>query len=148
MEKLKLQKTFFVLAERCTGCRLCELICSLTKEREANLAKARISVTRLMIDGLMIPHLCRNCQQPPCIEACRRKAIVKDPETGWVTIDRQRCNNCTLCIPACPYQAIILTPEHEVLLCDVCDGSPKCVEICPTQAIQFTERNQGTVASL
>jgi Fe-S-cluster-containing hydrogenase component 2 len=144
-EKLRLQKTFFVLTEKCTGCCLCELICSLTKEGEANLSKARIQVSRLTIDGLMIPHICRNCREPPCIKACRRKAINKDAETGWVTIDKQRCNNCTLCIPVCPYQAIVLTPEHEVLLCDVCDGNPKCVEICPTQAIQFTERVRGTV---
>jgi Fe-S-cluster-containing hydrogenase component 2 len=144
-KNLALQKTFFILAEKCTGCRLCELICSLVKEKEANPAKSRIQVSRLTMDGLFIPHICRNCKEPPCIKACRRKAISKDPETGWVTIDRERCNNCTLCIPACPYHAIVLTPDQEVLLCDVCDGDPKCVEICPTQAIQFTERIRGTV---
>ena len=49
-----------------------------------------------------------------------------------------------MCIGACPYSAILVTPEKEVMLCDVCNGSPKCVEICPTGAIVFTERSQGS----
>jgi Fe-S-cluster-containing dehydrogenase component len=60
-----------------------------------------------------------------------------------VTIDKEKCNNCTLCIAACPYQAIVLTPQKDVLLCDVCGGSPKCVEMCPTGAIQFASRTAG-----
>jgi len=137
------QKTFFIRAELCTGCGLCQLACSLVKEKEANPARARIFISRLVMDGLMLPHICFNCQQPPCIEACRRKAITKDTGTGWVTIDRERCNNCTLCVAACPFSAIIITPEKEVLLCDVCGGNPRCVEMCPTGAIQFADRSQG-----
>jgi carbon-monoxide dehydrogenase iron sulfur subunit len=78
------------------------------------------------------------------MKSCRRNAIVKDPETGWVTIDEFRCNNCTLCVAACPYSAIVVTPDDRVLLCDVCGGSPKCVEMCPTGAIRFEERDRGS----
>lgn len=141
------QKTFFIRAEFCTGCGLCQLACSMVKEKEPNPARARVSIERLVMDGLMLPHICLNCKKPPCIEACRRKAITKDARTGWVTIDEEKCNNCTLCIPACPYQAIVLTPEKDVLLCDVCGGSPKCVEMCPTDAIQFVSRTEGVAGS-
>ena len=137
------QKTFFIRAEFCTGCGLCQLACSMVKEKEPNPARARISVQRLVMDGLMLPYICLNCKKPPCIEVCRRKAITKDARTGWVTIDKEKCNNCTLCIAACPYQAIVLTPEKDVLLCDVCGGSPKCVEMCPTGAVQFASRTEG-----
>ena len=137
------QKTFFIRAEFCTGCGLCQLACSMVKEKEPNPARARITVQRLVMDGLMLPYICLNCKKPPCIEACRRKAITKDARTGWVTIDKEKCNNCTLCIAACPYQAIVLTPEKDVLLCDVCGGSPKCVEMCPTGAVQFASRTEG-----
>ena len=140
-------KTFFIRAEFCTGCGLCQLACSMVKEREPNPARARVSIERLVMDGLMLPHVCLNCKKPPCIEACRRKAITKDTRTGWVTIDEEKCNNCTLCIPACPYQAIVLTPEKDVLLCDVCGGNPKCVEMCPTGAIQFASRTEGVAGS-
>jgi len=141
------QKTFFIRAEFCTGCGLCQLACSMVKEKAPNPARARIAIQRLVMDGLMLPHICLNCKKPPCIEACRRKAITKDARTGWVTIDKEKCNNCTLCIAACPYQAIVLTPEKDVLLCDVCGGNPKCVEMCPTGAIQFASRTEGVAGS-
>ena len=141
------QKTFFIRAEFCTGCGLCQLACSMVKEKEPNPARARVSIERLVMDGLMLPHICLNCKKPPCIEACRRKAITRDARTGWVTIDEEKCNNCTLCIAACPYQAIVLTPEKDVLLCDVCGGNPKCVEMCPTGAIRFASRAEGVAGS-
>ncbi len=141
------QKTFYIRAEFCTGCGLCQLACSLVKEKEANPARSRIFIRRLVIDGLMVPYICVNCKQPPCVEVCRRKAIIKDAQTGWVMIDKEKCNDCTLCVAACPFSAIIVTPEKEVLLCDVCGGNPKCVEMCPTGAIRFAERRQGIVGT-
>jgi carbon-monoxide dehydrogenase iron sulfur subunit len=141
------QKTFFIRAEFCTGCGMCQMACSLNKIKEINPAKSRIYIQRMVMDGMMVPHICVNCKKPPCIEACRRHAITRDVNTGWVTIDDSRCNNCQLCVGACPYSAIIVTPEKEVVLCDVCGGEPKCVEICPTGAIVFTERNQGSAGT-
>ena len=137
------QKNFFIRAELCTGCSICQLACSLGRENEANPARSRIIIKRMVMDGLMIPHICVNCKNPPCLEVCRRKAITKDSETGWVTIDKERCNNCTLCVAACPFSAILMTPEREVLLCDVCGGNPRCVAMCPTGAIQFADRSRG-----
>lgn len=141
------QKTFFIRAEFCTGCGLCQLACSMVKEKAPDPARARISVQRLVMDGLMLPRICLNCKNPACIEACRRKAIVKDPQTGWVTLDKEKCNNCKLCIAACPFSAFVITPEDEVLLCDVCVGSPACVELCPTGALRFAERSEGVAGS-
>ncbi len=141
------QKTFFIRAEHCTGCGLCQIACSMDKEKAPNPARARISIKRLVMDGLMIPYICLNCKKPACIEACRRQAFVKDERTGWVTIDKEKCNDCALCAGACPFSAIITTAEKEVLLCDVCEGSPKCVEMCPTGAIQFTDRDKGVAGS-
>ena len=61
------QKTFFIRAEFCTGCGLCQLACSLVKEKEANPARSRISIDRVVMDGLMVPHICLNCRKPSCI---------------------------------------------------------------------------------
>ena len=141
------QKTFFIRAEYCTGCGLCQIACSMAKEKAPHPARARISINRLVMDGLMIPYVCLNCKKPACIEACRRQAIIKDTQTGWVTIDRERCNNCALCVGACPFSALVVTPEKAVLLCDVCEGNPKCVEICPTGAIQFADREKGVAGT-
>jgi len=137
------QKTFFIRAEFCSGCEICQVACSMVKEKEANPAKARVTINRLVMDGLMLPYICLNCKKPACIEACRRGAITKDEETGWVTMDKEKCNNCTLCIAACPFSAIVMTPDKEVLFCDVCGGNPKCAEMCPTGALQFASRDKG-----
>jgi carbon-monoxide dehydrogenase iron sulfur subunit len=141
------QKTFFIRAEVCTGCNICQLACALVKEKVANPARARINIERVVMDGLMVPHICLNCKHPKCIDACRRKAIVKDAETGWVTIDREKCNNCGLCVVACPFSAIIVAPDNQVLLCDVCNGDPQCVAMCPTGAIQFADRDRGVAGA-
>jgi carbon-monoxide dehydrogenase iron sulfur subunit len=141
------QKTFFIRAEACTGCNICQLTCALVKEKVANPALARINIERVVMDGLMVPHICLNCKHPECIDACRRKAIVKDAATGWVTIDRERCNNCGLCVAACPFSAIIVAPDSQVLLCDVCSGDPQCVAMCPTGAIQFADRDRGVAGA-
>lgn len=141
------QKTFFIRAEFCTGCGMCQLACSLYKLNKVNPAESRIRIQRMVMDGMMVPHVCLNCKEPPCLKACRRNAIVKDEATGWVTIDESRCNNCKLCVAACPYSAIVVTPDDNVVLCDVCGGSPVCAEICPTGAIVFAERNRGSAGS-
>jgi carbon-monoxide dehydrogenase iron sulfur subunit len=137
------QKNFFIRSEFCSGCGICQLACSLVKEKEANPAKSRIVIKRQVLDGLMVPHICINCKDPPCAAACRRKAIIKDVETGWVIIDKEKCNNCGLCVAACPFSAIVITSESEVLICDVCGGNPKCAEVCPTGALQFADRSKG-----
>ena len=137
------QKTFYIRAEACTGCNICQLACSMFKENVANPALSRVQVERIVMDGMMVPHICLNCKYPKCIEVCRRNAIVKDAETGWVTINREKCNDCGLCVAACPFSAIVVTPDHRVLLCDVCSGDPQCAAMCPTGAIQFAERDRG-----
>src|SRR3972149_9137569 len=130
------QKTFFVRADSCTGCGMCQLACSLVKVKEAGTARSRIFIERLVMDGLMTPHICLNCKSPACVKACRRKAIIKDDVTGWVTIDKEKCNNCALCVAACPFAAVIVAPDKDVLICDVCGGNPKCAEMCPTGALR------------
>lgn len=141
------QKTFFIRAEACTGCNICQLTCSLVKEKVANPALARINIERVVMDGMMVPHICLNCKHPRCLDACRRKAIVKDTETSWVSIEREKCNNCGLCVAACPFSALVVAPDGEVLLCDVCGGDPQCAAMCPTGAIRFAERDRGVAGS-
>jgi len=52
------------------------------------------------------------------------------------------CGGCSVCVPACPVQAIV--PGEEIFLaidpdrCTECEGyydTPACVEACPMEAI-------------
>lgn len=38
-----------------------------------------------------------------------------------------------------PSIGLLLDPEGKLVVCDLCDGSPRCVEICPNDAIVVRE---------
>jgi len=68
-----LPKYFFADPLECSGCRICELVCSFTFEKVIDPNKARIKViTRGHLDK---PIACRNCQDAPCLEACKSRAL-------------------------------------------------------------------------
>ena len=59
-------------------------------------------------------------------------------------IDEARCIGCTLCIQACPVDAIIGAPKqmHTVVL-DLCTGCDLCVVPCPVDCIDMVELTTG-----
>ncbi|RJS87847.1 hypothetical protein CW704_01490, partial [Candidatus Bathyarchaeota archaeon] len=60
--------------DKCTGCGLCEYVCSLEKNGFPNPALSRIRVIRLtpLFNTAMT---CRFCDDPPCVRACPREAL-------------------------------------------------------------------------
>jgi carbon-monoxide dehydrogenase iron sulfur subunit len=120
----------------CVGCHICEIVCSLTKERMVQPARSRITVFNLD-NHLDLPLLCRQCSDAPCMEACPVDAISRS-DSNVIEIDDEKCTSCKLCVRACPYSAIFLHPETEkAVTCDMCGGDPVCVRYCPTRCIQF-----------
>lgn len=58
-----------------------------------------------------------------------------------ITIDRDKCNGCGLCVSACHEGAIGMQDGKAVLLRDdYCDGLGDCLPVCPVDAISFEER--------
>jgi carbon-monoxide dehydrogenase iron sulfur subunit len=137
---MTVQKNILIDPGSCTGCRMCELVCSLVKEKETNPAKARIYCEFYMMEGLRFPRVCVNCLEPACIEACPTGALYKDETTGYTMFNRDDCTMCEACVEACPYGAIRVSPDGEIIKCDLCGGDPECVKVCETRAIRFEER--------
>ena len=80
--------------------------------------------------GLEVPHLCAQCQDYPCVNACPVQALSTD-RNGAVTVDREKCISCGACIRACPGTVPYLHPgDNKATICDLCGGEPKCVEVC------------------
>lgn len=122
--------------DKCTGCRTCEMVCSLTHTGECNPLKSRIHVTRMKLDGVMIPVYCKQCVNAPCAKNCPENAIYRDEKTGVVLIDYAKCIGCKNCIQYCPFGAMTLDPETEqVIKCDLCGGDPQCVKYCIDNAL-------------
>ena len=123
-------------AEKCSGCGICGLICSLSHEKEFNPKRARIKVMHWERIGLSIPTTCNQCKE--CIATCPEDAISWDEAMEIVRVDADKCTSCGLCVDVCDLQAIHLDPvTGAALICDLCDGEPQCVEWCPTGALRY-----------
>ena len=125
-------------SEKCVGCGICELICTVFKDKNFNPTSSRIRIVRIqpVVD---IALACRLCEKPPCVAACPRNALVKSEETGIIMVNEDKCSGCKLCIEVCEFGAISLNPNKKVVsICDLCEGDPKCVKYCPTKALELT----------
>ena len=122
--------------EKCTGCRICVLACSLHLEGVFNPRRARLAIAS-GYNAKDEPNICFQCEDAPCAEACPTEAITLNGETGIWHVDREKCTACGECIDVCPYDAIFFEPEENyVLKCEVCSGAP-CVQECPNAALSL-----------
>ena len=133
-------KTLYIDYQKCTGCRLCELVCAVFHDGISNPARSRIKVMKWEAEGLYIPMSCQQCQDAPCMNVCPVKAISRDEELGRVSVDYDVCIGCRSCVAVCPFGAMSFNiKEKQVFKCDLCDGDPQCVRFCEEKAIDFLE---------
>lgn len=132
-------RSFFIISvkeKECVDCGICEIVCSLHKERKINPARSRIKVYNLG-SHIVLPLLCRQCSDAPCKEVCPADAISRNTE-NIIIVDPELCTGCGLCVESCPFRAIFLHPERDAAVtCDMCGGDPVCVKYCPTGCLSY-----------
>lgn len=158
--------------KRCVGCNACTVACKINNNLPAN-----IHWTRVLTDGGdaadtpkgVFPDIsmsyvtlgCQHCENPACTKVCPVGATYKDPETGVVRQDYDKCIGCRMCVAACPYTGVRsfnweepsygvdyalgdadapAHQKHTVEKCTFCyqrtsqGNTPACMDLCPSRA--------------
>ena len=136
-----MDKVIVIDASKCTGCRLCELVCSVKHNGTSNPYRSRIKIRKFEREGIFLPAVCQHCESPPCIDACPTGTRFKDTATGRTLMDPERCIVCQTCTVVCPSGGVTLDPvDKNIISCDLCGGDPLCVKFCETGALTFVEK--------
>ena len=163
---------FAIDTKRCIGCHTCSVACRI----ENNLPTG-VWWNRALTDGgehmdtpagefpnvsmSYVTVACQHCENPACVKVCPVGATYRDPETGVVRQDYDKCIGCRMCMSACPYTGVrsfnweepkysigfatgdAEAPAHQkhvVEKCTFCyqrtsQGEvPACMELCPVRA--------------
>ena len=132
-------KRILVNVDLCSGCRLCEMVCSFSHENAFGSSISRINVIKEDVFGFDLPVVCWNCNPCNAMENCHAEALERKEE-GLVFVNEEKCVGCGECLEICIIGAIKLHPERSnPLICDHCGGKPLCVEKCPTRALSYIE---------
>ncbi len=133
-----MEKILIVDHEKCTGCRLCEMVCAVKHAGVNNPLRSRIHVLKWPNEGFELPMLCNQCEKAPCISVCPKNALSRDTALSRVTLNYDLCIGCKMCVIACPFGGMgIDTVARQVIKCDQCDGDPTCVRFCNPGALKF-----------
>jgi len=133
----RIVKTIRIDADKCNGCRACEMICSAIhaqpKFSSNNPARARVRVVRHPLDDIYVPVFGGESAGAEC--AGRDKYI----------IDGKEYDECAFCRSPCPSREDFKEPDSGLpLKCDMCEGEdePQCVKWCITDALVLEEREE------
>lgn len=129
----------------CSGCRICEIVCSMHHEKTVNPDKSRIRVYQAGIGPIDIPIVCQYCDDRPCIVACPYDVLIYNEQTFTIRVDADRClgkTACGVCYQACVSNGrggcITFNPVTEkAQICDLCDGDAECTKYCPSDTLKL-----------
>ncbi|MDI6761438.1 MAG: FAD-dependent oxidoreductase [Thermodesulfobacteriota bacterium] len=74
----------------CMGCHACEVAC----KQEHGLGVGPRVIKVIERAPYFKPLFCHHCEDSPCALACPESAITKDPKTGVVLVNSEKCNGC------------------------------------------------------
>jgi Fe-S-cluster-containing dehydrogenase component len=119
--------------ELCTGCHICEEVCSETWFKVVDEEKSSIRIYDPDA-GLFRAVFCNQCGE--CIEVCPTEALYRDKH-GVVRLRDKLCVGCLSCVGFCPYLAMFFEPqESKPFKCIACGA---CAKECPTEALSIIE---------
>jgi len=142
-KKKRIIKMIKIDADKCNGCRACEVICSAfhanPKYSGNNPGRSRIRVIRDPLRDIFIPVLAGEYTAAEC------------PGRDKYVIDGKEYEECAFCRASCPSRDIFKEPDSGLpLKCDMCESDPPleepmCVQWCIADALTYEEREEEVV---
>ena len=142
-----------ILADKslCSGCRVCELVCSNFNSGGRNAASlSRILLEKEYLRGDYKPKVCHQCADPPCLKACPVAALQVERQKGTYAriIDERVCIGCQKCVEACkqyfkPSRPRFDEQKQRTVKCHLCFGDPQCVKFCPLGVLRVERSEKG-----
>ena len=161
--------------KRCVGCNACSMACKMVNNLPNDTWWTRgltdggdeIDTPAGIFPNVSMKYLtvsCQHCENPACVKVCPVGATYKDPETGIVRQDYDKCIGCRMCMAACPYTGVrsfnwgepaysvdfavgdvdvAKHQKHTVEKCTFCyqrqarGEVPACMDLCPARARHF-----------
>jgi len=133
-------KSLVINADKCNGCRACEVICSAfhatPRYSSINPARSRIRVARDPLKDIYVPVQAGEYTPAECTG--RNRYIVEGKEY----------DECDFCRASCPARDLFKEPDSGLpLKCDMCEddpplAEPKCVEWCLNDALVYEVREE------
>ncbi len=158
-------------ATLCVGCKACVSACKQANDNPAEFSGPQtlwdtpldnsgrtFNIIKVYRNGSMatkdaevdgyafMKNSCMHCADPSCVSACPVSAMSKDPVTGVVGYDPDKCIGCRYCVAACPFgipKYQYDSPTGQIGKCELCrhrhkDGNySACAQVCPTGATLF-----------
>lgn len=130
-------KTIKIDADKCNGCRGCEVICSsyhsTPKYSSVNTAKARIKIVTDRLKDIWLPVFAGEYAPAECLG---RNTYI---------IDGKEYKECDFCRATCPSRELFKDPDSGLpMKCDMCEGEekPLCVQWCLNNVLVYEEREE------
>ena len=115
--------------EKCSGCHLCAMVCSLFHSGIIHIEKSAIRIQKDDLDtSLNTPLLCRQCKEMKCL----------DGEEGGKPQERKKFIWSHNRAKRCPFDALTILGEN-AYHCDLCLGNPQCIKVCTTGALTLSK---------
>jgi benzoyl-CoA reductase subunit BamC len=138
MAKIKKKiKRIKIDADRCNGCRGCEIICSAfhakPKYSSINPVRSRIQIISHRLKDIWLPVFAGEYTPSECMG---RDTYV---------IDGKEYDECGFCRASCPSRDLFKEPDSGLpLKCDMCEGeeTPLCVQWCINDVLTYEEREE------
>ena len=112
--------------KKCTGCRLCEMVCSLHQLDIINPEKSAIRIQKDDLDSSSnTPVVCRRCHAMKCLA---EEDVAEGSAQRRFLWPGRRAEQC-------PFGSLGVLGQH-ASHCDVCAGDPQCVRVCTSGALR------------